>query len=55
MIRFYKGLKDNVKDDFYRKDMPDTLVKYIQCTVKIDNRLYIYYIKKRGQRPLMLR
>ncbi len=46
MIRFYKGLKDKVKNDFYRKDIPDTLVEYIQCMVKIDNRLYIHYIKR---------
>ncbi len=46
MIRFYKSLKDDVKDDLYRKDIPDTLVKYIQYIIRIDNCLYTYYIEK---------
>jgi len=46
MIRFYKGLKDDIKDDFYREDIPDTFIEYIQYAVKIDDRLYIYRIKR---------
>ncbi len=46
MIQFYEGLKDDIKDDLYRKDIPDTLIKYIQYTVRIDNCLYIRYIEK---------
>ncbi len=49
MTWFYKGLKDDVKDNLYRKDILDTLIEYIQYTIKIDNHLYIYYIKKRSQ------
>ena len=48
MIRFYKELKDDIKDDLYRKDILDTLIKYIQRIIKIDNCLYIYCIERRG-------
>ncbi len=46
MIRFYKSLKNGIKDDFYKKDIPDILIEYIQYIVKIDDRLYIRYIKR---------
>ncbi len=55
MIRFYKGLKDNVKDNFYRKDILDIFVEYIRCAIRIDDCLYIRYIEKRGQRLSILR
>ncbi len=55
MIQFYKGLKNDVKDDLYRKDILDILIEYIQYTVKIDNRLYIYHIKRRSQEPPTLK
>jgi len=55
MIRFYEGLKNDIKDDLYKKDIPDIFIKYIQHIVRIDNRLYIYHIKKRSQRPPTLR
>ena len=48
MIQFYKRLKDNIKNDLYQKDIPDILIKYIQYTIKIDDRLYIHRIEKRG-------
>ncbi len=48
MIRFYKDLKDDIKDNLYKKDIPGTLIKYIQYIIKINDYLYIYYIKKRG-------
>ena len=48
MICFYKDLKNDVKDDLYREDMPDILIKYIQRTVRINNRLYIHRIEKHG-------
>ncbi len=48
MTCFYKGLKDDVKDDLYREDIPDTLIKYIQYAIKIDDRLYIRRIEKCG-------
>ncbi len=46
MIYFYKRLKDKVKDNLYRKNIPDILIKYIQYIVKINNRLYIQYMEK---------
>jgi len=55
MLRFYEGLKDEVKDDLYREDIPDTLIEYMQCTVKIDDRLYIQRMEKRSQGLLTLR
>ncbi len=55
MIQFYKNLKDDVKDNLYRKDIPDILIEYIQHTVRIDDCLYIRRIEKRGQKPLTLR
>ena len=50
MIRFYEGLKDDIKNDLYIKDILDTFIKYIQCAMRINDRLYIRYIKKRSQR-----
>jgi len=29
MIRFYKGLKDDIKDDLYKEDIPNIFVEYI--------------------------
>jgi len=55
MIRFYKGLKDDVKDNLYREDIPDIFIEYIQHTIKIDNRLYIHYIKRYNQGLLTLK
>ncbi len=37
-----------LKDDFYRKDISVILIEYIQYTVRIDDRLYIYCIEKRN-------
>ncbi len=48
MIRFYEGLKDDIKDDLYREDMLDIFIEYIQCTVRIDDRLYIRRMEKHG-------
>ncbi len=55
MICFYKSLKDDIKDNLYRKDIPDTLIKYIQYAVRINDRLYIHHIEKRSYRPSTLR
>ena len=46
MIRFYKDLKDDIKNDLYKKDILNTLIKYIQRIVRIDDRLYIRYMEK---------
>ncbi len=48
MMRFYEGLKDDIKDNLYKEDILDIFIEYIQYTVKIDDRLYICYIEKYG-------
>jgi len=55
MSRFYEGLKDDVKDDLYKKDKPNNLVEYMQRIIKIDDRNYIHCIKKHGQRLPVLK
>jgi hypothetical protein len=49
MTRFYEGLKDDVKDDLYKENMPDTLAKYIQHAIRIDDRLYTRRLEKKGK------
>jgi hypothetical protein len=49
MTCFYEGLKDNVKDDLYKENMPDTLAEYMQHAIKIDDRLYIRRLERKGQ------
>src|SRR6266699_704374 len=55
MIYFYESLKDNIKDNLYREDIPDILIEYIQCVMRIDDRLYTRCIEKRSQRLLALK
>ncbi len=50
MSRFYKRLKDNIKDNLYKEDKLGNLTEYIQRTIRIDDRNYVRYIKKRDQR-----
>ena len=50
MEAFYDGLKDSVKDDLYKDDMPDSLDDYIEMAVKIDNPHYQRRLQKQGQR-----
>src|SRR3569833_87388 len=45
---FYAGLKDSVKDELYKADRPDSLAKFIERAVKIDNRNYERQLEKRG-------
>jgi Ty3 transposon capsid-like protein len=37
---FYKGLRDDVKDELCKLEKPDSLVKYMELAIKIDNRLF---------------
>ncbi len=41
MLRFYQGLKDKVKDEITKEDRLDTLTKYIERAVQINNRNFI--------------
>ncbi len=48
MIRFYKRLKDDIKDDLYKEDILDIFIEYMQRTIRIDDRLYICRLEKRS-------
>ena len=37
---FYDDLKEDVKDELYQKDQPDTLDEYIAIAIRIDERQY---------------
>ncbi|KAM3516549.1 hypothetical protein MY4038_010368, partial [Beauveria bassiana] len=43
---FYEGLKEDVKDEIYKKDRPDTLDAFIEMAIKIDNRNYARRMEK---------
>ena len=47
---FYKGLKEEVKDELYRLNRPATLDKYIEIAIQIDDRLYIQKQQKKNDR-----
>ena len=36
---YYKGLKDEVKDELARKDLPETMEKLVEKATRIDNRI----------------
>ncbi len=40
MIRCYKGIKDYIKNKIVKEDRFKELAKYIECAVRIDDRLY---------------
>jgi hypothetical protein len=39
---FYNGLKEEVKDELYKINCPNTLDKYIAIAIRVDDRLYVY-------------
>ena len=47
---FYKGLKEEVKDELYRLDYPTILDEYIEIAIWINNRLYIRKQQKKNDR-----
>ena len=47
---FYKGLKEEVKDELYYLDRPAILDKYIEIAIQIDDRLYIQKQQKKNNR-----
>jgi hypothetical protein len=49
MAKYYKGLKDSVKDDLAKVDKPDDLADLIEQAVQIDNRLYERALERKGQ------
>ncbi|KAF4470627.1 gag poly, partial [Fusarium albosuccineum] len=40
MDTYYRGLKEEVKDELYKADRPETLTEYIAMAIKIDERQY---------------
>lgn len=38
MQLFYNGLKEEVKDELYKEERPDTIDKYIAIAIRIDDR-----------------
>lgn len=49
MDKFYRGLKDDVKDELYKQDVPGRLTEYIEMAVRIDNRLYMRKMERQGK------
>ena len=50
---FYRGLKENIKDDLTRMDSrPTTLAGMIETAIRIDNRYYERKLEKTGGKPL---
>jgi hypothetical protein len=47
MAWFYRGLKEEVKDDLAREKRPDDFADYVEMAVSIDNRLYERRMEKR--------
>ncbi|KAK4173488.1 hypothetical protein QBC36DRAFT_313833 [Triangularia setosa] len=47
---FYNGLKDEVKDELYREERPDTIDKYIAIAIRIDDRQFQRRMEKRRAR-----
>ena len=41
MQLFYDGLKENVKDELYKVDRPDTLDEYIAIAIRVDDRQFV--------------
>jgi hypothetical protein len=46
--QYYKGLKDHVKDEIARSDVPDSLNDLIVMAIKINNRYYERAIERKG-------
>ena len=48
MATFYRGLRDDVKDELSRDERPEDIHEYITKAIKIDNRLYERRLEKTG-------
>jgi hypothetical protein len=51
MDHFYEGLKEEVKDELYKEDRPNTLDEYMAMAVRIDNRQYDRRKQKAAKNP----
>jgi hypothetical protein len=52
VLRYYGGLKDEIKDELVRMDRPTSLTKMIEEAIKIDNRLHKRRAEKKGNAPI---
>ena len=50
MIVFYMRLKNNIKDKLSKYERLDNFVDFIAMAIRIDNRLYERYLKKKSYR-----
>lgn len=48
MAAYYRGLKDDVKDEISRQNRPDAFPAYTALAIRIDNRLYERRMEKKG-------
>jgi molecular chaperone DnaK (HSP70) len=46
--QYYCGLKEHVKDDLSREELPTTLAEMIKRAIQIDNRIYKRTLEKKG-------
>ncbi|OAA54381.1 gag protein [Akanthomyces lecanii RCEF 1005] len=51
MELFYDGLREDVKDDLYKMDRPDSFDTFVEMAIKIDNRNYARRLEKGGRAP----
>ncbi len=49
MQTFYKGFKEEVKDELYKVDRLDSLDKYIAIAIRIDDRQYVRKQQRKGK------
>lgn len=49
MQLFYDSLKEEVKDEVYKMDRPETLNKYIAIMIRVDDRLYARKQQQKGK------
>jgi hypothetical protein len=49
MQLFYNGLKEEVKDELYKQDRPETLDEYIAMAIRIDDRQYQRKQQRKGK------
>lgn len=47
--QYYRGLRDDVKDEIARSERPDTFQGMIDMAVKVDNRMFERRLEKKGQ------
>ena len=54
MSLFYDGLKEDVKDELYKMERPETLTEYVAMAVKIDDHLYQRKLQRKGAKTVNL-